>query len=370
MGLKTFIACLFLGLNGTLDAQSGWQVPEAGVSLLQSTVQVPEADVTVPESGVQGPPSHGQERPSGGQQVDSIRTSKADIQDYIRTFPEKITLRAGLVNTGNSFTIRDPESDIRLRLQPGISNYLGFSALFRSVELDFGFSPGFLNREDSQADPKLFNLNFRMFLGQWMQTLDFYKQSGFYYDLNGFRDYLPGLKTLKIGGSTSYIFNPRFSFRAIGFQNEWQKKSAGSFIPGVQLYHTHFHLRDAGEERIENAWDLTAGPGYYYNLILGGHFLLGVGNTTGVGIRYVSTEGTRYGTFALESRFRMAAGYNSERFFAGVNFSYDLLHQYEREGVRLDDSVHFLEFYVGYRLDAPAGWIRAADRFNRKFGME
>ncbi len=303
---------------------------------------------------------------SAQQELDSLDPSDA----YIRRFPEKITLRSSLVNTGNIFRVSDRESNTSLLLTPGISNYFGMSVLFRSLEIGFGFSPAFLNPKDQEADPTLFNLNFRMFLGPWMQTLDLYVEDGFYAEINGVKDFLPDLSTFKAGGRTSYIFNRNFSFRAVGYQNEWQKRSAGSFIPSAQIYYTRYVFQSGGEKTRENSWDFTAGPGYYYNWVLGQNVILGAGNSTGVGIRLVESEGSQYGSLALNTSFQAALGYNSERFFAGVNLRYNLLEQWDKENILLDDSIHFFEFYVGYRLNAPKGWIRTADQFNRKFGFD
>lgn len=84
----------------------------------------------------------------------------------------------------------------------------------------------------------------------------------------------------------------------------------------------------------------------------------------------MESEGSQYGSLALNTSFQAALGYNSERFFAGVNLRYNLLEQWDKENILLDDSIHFFEFYVGYRLNAPKGWIRTADQFNRKFGFD
>ena len=300
------------------------------------------------------------------QEPDSLDSSDT----YIRQFPEKVTLRSSLANTGNSFNVTDRESNTSLRLTPGLSNYFSLSVLFRSLEIGFGFSPGFLNPDDQEADPSLVNFNFRMFLGPWMQTLDLYVQDGFYAEIDGVKDYLPDLSTFKAGGRTSYIFNENFSFRAVGYQNEWQKRSAGSFIPSAQLYYTRYVFRNDAVETRENAWDLTVGPGYYYNWVLGENVILGVGNSTGAGIRFVKSNTSQYGSLALNTSFQGALGFNSEHFFAGVNYRYNLLEQWDKENIRLDDSIHFFELYLGYRFDAPKGWIRTADQFNRKFGFD
>lgn len=292
------------------------------------------------------------------------------INAFKRTFPEKLTLRTSLNNTGNSFYFRDRETGDRLLLNPGAKNYLGFSLLFRSVELDLGFAPGFLNTPRADADPSLFNLNMRMYTGHWMQTLDFYLEDGFYFDLNGSTGYLPNLNTLKVGGVTSYIFNPRFSFRAISFQNEWQRKSAGSFVPSLLAYYTRYRVSDGDVREISHTYNLAAGPGYYYNWVFRDHFLFSLGNNAGLGLGILNDQGRVSTSLLFQSIFRAALGYNSERFFAGVNASYTYLHHGNFDGEQLDDRTHFFEVYLGYRVKAPVKWVQAADRINRKFGWD
>jgi len=129
---------------------------------------------------------------------------------YIKAFQDKISTRISLINTSNSFYIYDKNNEEHFKLEPNKTNYLGFSVLFRSLEIDYGFSPNFLSANKDNKDSRLFTLNFRMFYNQWMQTIDFYNQKGFYIKGNSNTFELPGVKTLKIGGSTSYIFNKNF----------------------------------------------------------------------------------------------------------------------------------------------------------------
>ncbi|MGB2760469.1 MAG: hypothetical protein WBC58_10975, partial [Maribacter stanieri] len=68
--------------------------------------------------------------------------------------------------------------------------------------------------------------------------------------------------------------------------------------------------------------------------------------------------------------FRLTGGYNSESFFSGVNINTQLLTHTSADNFILDDSISFLEFYVGYRFDAPKKWIAKADEISRKFGIE
>jgi hypothetical protein len=290
---------------------------------------------------------------------------------YIRTFPEKLTVRLGMQNTSNSFSVFDAADNSEVEFVPNDKTYLGVSLLFRSIELDLGYTPNFLAENQDNEDSRLFTLNFRMFLGQWMQTLDFYSQKGFFANFDGGSIYFPELKTLKIGGSTSRIFNKNFSFRAIGFQNEWQKKSAGSFIPRFTYYYTRFSF-DSPNVPVdtEHTINLAVGPGYYYNLVFAKHVILGAGTTLGAGMHISSSNGNTAANFLAQAIFRTVVGYNSERFFTGINLNAQVLAYEDDETTAVADSLTFFEFYLGYRFNAPKKWVEKADKFNKKYGLD
>ncbi|WP_273568854.1 DUF4421 family protein [Maribacter halichondriae] len=293
-----------------------------------------------------------------------------NVEDYIRTFPEKLTTRIGIQNTSNSFILTDIENNEIIELIPNDKTYLGLSVLFRSVEIDLGYAPNFFSENQDNKGSKLFTLNFRMFLGKWMQTLDFYNQKGFFAITNDETLPFPEFGTLKVGGSTSYIFNKRFSFRAVGFQNEWQKKSAGSFIPSFTFYYTRFRLDEDGQQTNDHSYNLAIGPGYYYNLVIGRHFIIGAGATVGIGANFTRSEGETVTSSLAQVILRTVIGYNSERFFTGINFSVQTLGQGDDQTARLDDYITFAELYLGYRFNAPKKWIEKANRFNKKYGLD
>ena len=179
------------------------------------------------------------------------------------------------------------------------------------------------------------------------------------------------LKTFKIGGTSSYIFNPDFSFRAIGFQNEWQKESVGSFIPSISYYYTKFKLEDPIiENQLEHSFKMAVGPGYYYNWVFDENYILSAGATGGLGFNLSKSQGKTSLDGLAQLIFRLTGGYNSENFFSGVNINTQLLTHTSAENFVLDDSISFLEFYVGYRFDAPKKWIAKADEISRKFGID
>ena len=289
---------------------------------------------------------------------------------YIVDFQDKISTRISLINTSNSFYINETNTGIKYKLEPNVREYLGTSILFRSLEIDFGFTPDFLKSNQDNANSKLFNLNFRMFFNQWMQTIDLYNQKGFYIVVDNERFNTSDVKTFKIGGSTSYIFNPNFSFRAIGFQNEWQTKSAGSFIPRIYYYYTTYSLKN--EEFNENAssFDLAISSAYYYNLCLTKNLLFSLGGSAGIGLNHSSNLGEGNLTSALyQFSGRAVLSYNSDSFFGGINSNLLILEHNVDRYTRQDDTIPFLEFYIGYRFKAPKKWVKFADDFNIKYGF-
>ena len=295
--------------------------------------------------------------------------SKMRDSTFVMDFPDKITARIGLVNTSNSFFIDDEVSGLSYNLKPNTREYLGLSLLFRSIELDVGFLPNFLKDNEDNGNSKLFNLNLRMFLGQWMQTIDLYKQKGFFADLDESEIALPGVKTFKIGGSTSYIFNPNFSFRAIGFQNEWQRKSAGSFIPRLYYYYTTFEIRETGASEKASSFDIAISPSYHYNLVINENFIFGLGTSIGIGYNNDNLGERTINSLLIEYGGRAVLGYNSESFFAGVNSSINFFEHKSDRSVRIDDTISFVEFYVGYRFKAPKSFMRTADKVNKALGL-
>lgn len=301
----------------------------------------------------------------------AIHFCSAQNSHYKETFPDKITLRLSLQTTSNNFTLRDKITRSKTEFIPNDKSYLGLSVLFRFLEVDFGYAPNFLSENKDNGDSKLITFNIRTFFGQYMQTVDIYKQKGFFIRTSDLTLPINDLKTFKIGGTSSYIFNSDFSFRAIGFQNEWQKESVGSFIPSISYYYTKFKLEDPIiENQLEHSFKLAIGPGYYYNWVFDENYLVSSGATGGLGFNLSKSQGVTSFNGLAQLVFRLTGGYNSESFFSGVNINTQLLTHTSADNFILDDSISFLEFYVGYRFDAPKKWIAKADEISRKFGIE
>ncbi|MCB0473280.1 MAG: DUF4421 family protein [Flavobacteriaceae bacterium] len=293
---------------------------------------------------------------------------------YIRSFPDKITTRVGFANSTYAFNLSEKQTNASYEVKPNQETSVTLSALFRSIELDLGFTPRFFpgnNDDKEKGETKKLTFNFRMFLGQWMQTIDYNAAKGFYLQDNKDQRVLallPDLRITTIGGTTSYIFNRNFSFRAIGFQNEWQKKSAGSFIPRLS-YFCHFFNSEEFDFNNDYSLDIAIGPGYYYNFVIDKNFLLSAGSTLGIGLNKTQDKSESITSVLYQGILRTSIGYNSENFFAGFSGNVNTFKYDQKSDFNYNDSIYFFEFYLGYRFKAPEKWIEKVDAFNKKLGL-
>jgi hypothetical protein len=298
---------------------------------------------------------------------------------YKLSFPQQFTTRLSLSTSYNDFYINDRSNDLEYVVTPETEASLTVSLLFRSFEIDLGFTPKLFNDENSEVDTEKLVFNFRMYLGRWIQSLDFYNIEGFVLDQANFElgeefdGIFADLKVTKIGGTTGYVFNPNYSFRAISFQNEWQTRSAGSFIPRLSYYFTRLKLPGVEED---DYFDLTAGPAYFYNWVIARNWIIAGGASAGIGVNHTRTrsfltgENNSFTGVNYQLGGRIALGYNSKRVYTGINLASDYFIHSSGQSVRLDDRQNFFEIYFGYRFDAPQFMLDAADWFNNLIGWE
>ena len=294
-------------------------------------------------------------------------------------FPQQFTTRLSLSTSYNDFFISDRENNIEYAITPETEAGVTLSFLFRSFEIDLGFTPNLFRDENAEVETEKTVFNFRLYLGQWLQSLDFYNIEGVVIDDANFEldpDFdalFANLRVTKIGGTTGYVFNPNYSFRAIAFQNEWQTRSAGSFIPRLSYYFTRLEVPDEGKD---DFLDITVGPAYFYNWVIARHWLIAGGGSAGIGVNHTRTrdfltgEKDNFTGINYQLGGRVALGYNSKRVYTGINLAANYFIHSSGQSVRLDDRQNFFEVYFGYRFDAPKFMLDAADWFNNLIGWE
>ncbi len=303
---------------------------------------------------------------------EKTKTDTLPQQDYIQKFPDKITGRLFYINTYNSFELTSRLTDETVSLTPNKQNKIGGKVAFRGLSFSYSFAPDFMAENKDNDDSRLFNIGLRTYLGKWMQTFNLYNEKGFYVENDLNKVYLPRTKSFKIGGSTGYIFNENYSFRAITNQDEKQLKSVGSFIPQLIYYYTEYKIRGEGgggqdiDEKYHSV-DIAISPGYYYNWIPTRDLMLSAGAAAGVGVNFSDgTDAESLTSFLYEVNFRGAINYDFSDFYAGAQYSYLILNHNSDRVTYTEDNIPYFQAFIGYRFQAPQKVLKISDDVNKK----
>jgi len=308
---------------------------------------------------------------SGHAQIENDSIVYSIKTEYIEKFPNRITARALYTSTFNSYVFYDRNSDASFTVEPNKQNKIGASVSYSFITLAYTFAPDFMAENRDNADSKLFNLHLRAFFGKWTQSFEIFNQKGFYETVSGI--YAPDLNNLKIGGSTSYIFNDRFSYRSISNQDERQVKSAGSFLAGVNYYYNRFNLFAEDEEETidENFYfiDFAFTPGYHYNFVPIRNMLLSAGGIVGIGLNH--TWGLDETTTSLLTLWSVSgtATYDIENLFFGADFNYLSLNHNSDDSTYTRDNISHFQLFIGYRFKAPKKWVRSTEKIKKKLHL-
>jgi hypothetical protein len=283
--------------------------------------------------------------PSGFAQNDSL------INAYAKSYDDKVTTSIYYFDMSNNFDFIFMSKGEKkyLNLKPNGREQIGVNLSYKFIDVSYGFSPSFFNENKDNSNSKLFSLDTRFHLKKWMQSITFINQKGFYINEDNIELVFPKLRTTKIGGTTSYVFNSNFSFKTLSNQKEWQTKSAGSFIPNFSIYYTNLDLNDNNPNNKSDIFVVSLAPSYYYNLVIKHKLLFSAGFTAGLGLN--SIDGDVSEIYEFGSSLKL--GYNIDSFFTFVNYNYVNFVQNATTDIRLNDDILMFKFTMGYRFDPP-----------------
>jgi len=312
--------------------------------------------------------------------------SREDSQMYIQRYRNYLSVKMAFNNSTEYFAVLNEANDIELKPNTKLQTKFFFS--YRFINLVLGFSPAFLpgNNDDSQKGKSdIFSIDVTIDKKNWIQTLSYNRIKGFYLvnsdeyipDWNeGESDYIqfPELFYNNFSGQTAYRFNPNFSFQAIERQTERQVRSAGTFMPILSyryyIFNNRIELTGSNSSQKSNNFETNLQLGYFYTQVLNRKFYLSLGAAGGGGLVHVNlltrlSDGrirTKNTHPILRAEGIAALGYNSERFFAGVH-TIGTLEDYPQEetSVILNEAIK-IQFFVGYRFNAPKPLKRAIDK--------
>ncbi|MCW3463735.1 DUF4421 domain-containing protein [Chitinophaga nivalis] len=271
---------------------------------------------------------------------------------YIEDHTEDITARLYSSRKYTSYNIIDRKQSRNIMYRPNTPLNLGVGFNYKSLGLNLGFNFPFVNRHNEKyGNTKYIDLQTHIYLRKLV--IDFYGQyyKGYYisnptevfgkaYVAENPFPQRPDIRNHGLGLNVQYIFNDkRFSYRAANLQDEYQKKSAGSFMVGGEV----FFLKVQGDSSLipSNMVDTTflreqhyyrtgvssiaANAGYAYTFVYKQHFFISLSASLGVGVNQTNLhmdDGriTRDGGWQVSSTVRASMGYNSSRYFAGVHY--------------------------------------------------
>ncbi len=269
---------------------------------------------------------------------------------YVKDFyKHHLILRAFECTKFNNFKLID-ESD-KLVYKPNRHNDLGLGFNYRALSLNLEFNIPVTEKSSKiYGVTHTFDLQTYIYIDKFL--IDLYSQFYRGYYLSNTEEALtgnptsrvlvrPDMKTVDLSLNVQYVLNDRhFSFNAPFFQNEIQKKSAGSPLIGAGVYYmhgktdssfipTHINYINFFQDHLFNRFNyLSIGVnlGYAYTCVIKKQFFITGALSGGPGIGYSTINNTqstykndRLG-IAWNATAKFAAGWSNDKYFAGVTY--------------------------------------------------
>lgn len=294
---------------------------------------------------------------------------------YIESYAQDLVIKLLAINKFNFFRINDKINDSSLRFRPDRKLNLGFGVSYKWFALDLAFNFGIAEDSDFN-NKKSFDFQGTIFGGKHYMSGGYQYYYGYQItDADGISSSdLPDdiirhdIRTANVSLQYFFAYNyDKFSLKASFIQNEIQKQSAGSLLIGARF---NLYTMDADssivpeiakgnfEESVylTNVFTSSVGInlGYMYTFVWNKKYYLTLGLIPGVGINLGDYK-TDY-KFPLKTQFSLgtatmnAIGYNSRKFFGGIQVTGDVY------GIRIDKKLGFTQslgkfkFHVGYRF--------------------
>ncbi|MGB5981001.1 MAG: DUF4421 family protein [Nonlabens sp.] len=307
---------------------------------------------------------------------------------YIESFVDKIIVKANMDTEIDRYNFSAGTED-RLNLVTNNQYRFYLSLDYEFIGASVGFAPKFLpdnNDDDLKGASELSDIQFRFFLGNWTQELEYKRLKGFYVEntedflANWQRNVdpyiqLPDFQSHYYGGSTAYVLNPKFSLRNVVYNTEWQLKSAGSFVPTLEYGYTRLTVPINDVEEFENNFDLALSPAYYHTFVLNRSWFAALSAGPSAGIRFTNNGAVNSSTrerntyFPLGFKTVAQLGYSSKKIIFGANFNFAYQHLSEENSSSLENSITYFKIYFGYRFNAPEFIAKPFTKLNAFLGL-
>lgn len=313
---------------------------------------------------------------------------------YIHDYRDYGNLSLALESKANTILVVGPQGELmRLRTNNGFPTY-GVMFSYKYLNLWFTTSAGALSPSRGSRG-QTNNLGFAVgYTGnRWWLRAFFEDYKGFYvtnpevfapdwFDTRSNFPLLPELRTFTVYGTAYYGFNKdNYSHRAMLWQSEKQKKSAGSWLMGISAGYDHVYSDSViipfeARPTFSNLADISSyrtftgavNVGYTHTFVLSDRWSFGMMFAPGIAgsIGEIETDDETTRRINLElglmAEGRMLLSYHHDRWFSGVAMNAYMLTK-PINGDLFSNLHTYIRFNVGYRLAMPKS------RFLRNFGL-
>ncbi len=286
---------------------------------------------------------------------------------YRVNYFENIIIRSFLNSDVASFQFRTLSDDTEYNIVPAAEYLIGASLDYKWIAVGVSFSPDFLKNNDFKGldnESLKVVINF-FFTDQWRQELSVSYLKGFLNtnetSSNADLQLLNNTTVTTYQGSTFYIANKNFSFRAHYAQTERQLRSAGSLIPKLSYSYTITEPNITSDvlenETLQlNSIDIIGQIGYIYTFVARQKWYATIGIHPGVGyntaeynLKDQSDRLFTNVTFALDNE--LSIGYNSYRWFFGLSGNWRNYDMMNNESDQFKRDLNYFKVHLGYRFN-------------------
>lgn len=256
---------------------------------------------------------------------------------FVKAYDQEITGRLYLSQKYTSIQVPGTATIPSFRYRPNTTLNLGIGATYRSFSLNLAYGfPGLNGDGTERGKTRYLDLQAHLYGRKWV--IDFYGQfyKGYYLSprdyIRGYQGFYikPDMRVRLIGASAYYAFNnKRFSYRAGLIQNEWQTKSAGTFLLGGDVHYGVINSDSTiipeeiaaqfpqGNVKRLRFINIGPGGGYAYTFVYKRNWFATASLTVNLPIDFgkESTHDSEADKISVSPNFtyRIAVGYNSRR---------------------------------------------------------
>jgi hypothetical protein len=273
--------------------------------------------------------------------------------NYIEVYRDELTTRAYILRKQNGYTLSDRllSPGIKYRTNDNVRLGLGFTYSF--LTLNLALKIPFINQDNElYGKTKYLDLRTQGMFRSYMVDLYLQWNKGYYmanpdqlYNSWQSGQSLPirgDLRTSIVGLNVQYLFNShRYSYKASFLQNEFQRRSAGSPIIGIEAYWM-LAMADSliiPEQVPELAYldteafnqmdmaNVGLNGGYAYTFVWEEKLYLSLSTTLGISAAYNQLYHTTSSTspdagisVGINNLNRISLGFNSPKYYVGLSY--------------------------------------------------